>query len=208
MNDLLNAFVHLYLGHLFGDYVLQNGWIAVGKLKNKLVLLLHVLLVTTSHIVFVYGKGFGWNQLLAVIGIGVLHYTVDIAKIRLSSKGWIGYSVDQAVHVLIILMFIPVFKNVSFWLPEWISYRFAFSIFNAYLIGILFHTVFNSGGYRRDVLGYVFRGVLPWIGNVWIMILVFLVGVFGCGKVYRWRKDVIFSLMVSAVLTTIWEVFS
>ena len=205
---MLSAFVHLYLGHLFGDYVLQNGWIAIGKLRSRLVLLLHVLLVTASHAVFAYGKGFGWRQLLAILGIGTLHYIADATKIKLSPKGWIGYSVDQFVHVLIILTFAVLFKDVSFWLPEWISYRFAFSIFNAYLIGILFHTVFNSGGYKRDVLGYVFRGALPWIGNVWAMLSIFLVGIFECGKAYKWRKDVIFSLLTSAALTTIWEVFS
>lgn len=204
---MLNAFFHLYLGHLFGDYVLQSGWIALGKLKSRLILLIHVLLVATSHIAFAYGRGFGWKQLLAILGIGTLHYITDTTKIKLSSKGWIGYSLDQVVHVLIILTFLGLFKNVSFWLPEWISFRLAFSIFNAYLIGIFFHTVFNRGGYRRDLIGYAFRGIFPWIGNIWINLVVFAFGIWICGKVYRRRKDVISSLSVSAVLTIIWEVF-
>lgn len=204
---MLNAFFHLYLGHLFGDYVLQNGWIALGKLRSRSILFLHVLLVTLSHVFFAYGKGFGWKQLLAIFGIGALHYITDMTKIKVSSKGWIGYSADQFVHVLIILIFLGFFKDVSFWLPEWISIRLAFSIFNAYLIGILFHTVFNRGGYRRDILGYVFRGIFPWLGSVWLTAVVFLVGIWSCGKVYRQRKDVISSLIVSAALTIMWEVF-
>ncbi len=203
----MDAFVHLYLGHLFGDYVLQNGWIATKKSKSKIVLLIHVLLVVLSHVVFAFGVNFRLYQFLAVLGIGALHYITDMIKIEAGPRGWIGYIIDQTIHVLIIIIFLGAFKDISFWLPTWVSIRFAFSIFNAYLIGILFHIVFNDEGYKRDIIGYIFRAVLPWIGSVWAELAVFAVGLWACGSAYGWKRDMIYSMVTSAALTTIWGVF-
>ncbi len=202
----MDAFLHLYLGHLFGDYVLQNGWIARNKGKRKSVLFLHVFLVFLSHIVFALGIGFGIIQFLSILAIGVIHYLLDSMKIKFFPTGWKGYIFDQMLHALAVFFFSWNLTSVSFFLPEWITIRLALSIFNAYLIGILFHTVFNNDkAYRRDLLGYVYRGVVPWMGNLWIagVLILPLIEIF-----YRWRKDTVYSNATSLLITILWEVLS
>ena len=202
----MDAFFHLYLGHLFGDYVLQNGWIARNKGKRKSVLFLHAFLVFLSHLVFALGIGFGIFQFLSILTIGVIHYLLDSMKIRFFPTGWRGYIFDQLLHAFTVFVFSWNLTNVSFFLPEWITIRLALSIFNAYLIGILFHTVFNNDkAYRRDFLGYVYRGAVPWMGNFWIFgVLLFPM----IEILYRWRKDTVYSNVTSLLITILWEVLS
>ena len=202
----MDAFFHLYLGHLFGDYVLQNGWIARNKGKRKSVLFLHVFLVFTSHIVFALGIGFGFIQFLSILAIGAIHYLLDSMKIKFFPTGWKGYVLDQLLHALTLFSFSWAFTNVSFFLPGWITVRLALSIFNAYLIGILFHTVFNNDrAYRRDLLGYVYRAVVPWMGTFWIVGVLFfpIVEIF-----YRWRRDTVCSNATALLIIVLWEVLS
>ncbi len=202
----MDAFFHLYLGHLFGDYVLQSGWIARNKMRRKSVLFLHVFLVFISHIVFALGLGFGTVQFLSILSIGAIHYLLDSMKIKFFPTGWKGYILDQLLHALVVLAFSWAFTDVSFFLPDWITIKIALSIFNAYLIGILFHAVFNNEkAYKRDLLGYVYRAIVPWMGDFWIIgaLLFPVVEIF-----YRWRRDTLCSNATALLITIFWEVLS
>jgi hypothetical protein len=73
MNDV---FVYLLFGHLFGDYMLQNKWMALKKSASHWVCLVHCLVYTLAIALFTYPitnkVGFVW---LAFIFL--THYPID-----------------------------------------------------------------------------------------------------------------------------------
>ncbi len=202
----MSPFLHLYLGHLFGDYVLQSGWIASRKAKERKILVLHAFLVTVSHVVFILGRNLRPYHIIWILALGGVHYSIDLFKTLKGNSGWRWYLLDQAIHFATIVLFAPLFSGVDFLLPDWITIRAILSVFNAYLIGILFHSVFNSGGvYRRDIVGYLFRAALPWVPGIWPTVALGILGIFTTWKIHG-RRDSVVSTALSSVITLLWEV--
>jgi hypothetical protein len=48
------------IGHLVGDYLLQNDWMAINKKKRLLPLCVHCVLWTVSVLVITWAHGKGW----------------------------------------------------------------------------------------------------------------------------------------------------
>ncbi len=207
---MLNAFVHLYLGHLFGDYVLQTSWIAANKPKMKRVLLIHVFLVYLSQMFFLAGKGFLWKGFLVSTIIAALHYVIDTVKIKTKSNSWKGYVIDQVFHLLTVLASMYFVADLEFWIPFPIASKLMLSIFNAYLLGLFaFFYVNTNSVYKRDWLGYGLRAALPWITNILWFSLVSVIGTVGLAFYYRKRrKEFLLSTLHSILITIVWEVLT
>ena len=208
----MSEFVHLYLGHLFGDYVLQNSWIAVNKPKKLSALTLHVFLIFLSQLFFILPKdaSFLWRSLLIAASIAAVHFVIDYVKGKVSTGSWFGYLVDQLLHLIVILAFVPFVLDEDFILPGWISVRLVISIFNAYFISILFHFVFDEGAYKRDWMGYIYRFSLPWLFGLyyWIFSILGFVALHLPVLKNHMRKSRVISNVAALILTTIWEVLT
>jgi len=207
---MLESFVHLYLGHLFGDYVLQFGWIAANKAKSKSVLTSHVLLVYLSQIAFSLGYGYRFYHLALITAVGIIHYFLDYLKLTKGDNGWQWYLLDQFFHLITILAIMPLFTNVQFFLPENISEKLMITIFNAYFLSFLGYFVFRRGEiYKRDWPGYIIRGAFPWVGNVLYITILLGLEVFRNFLKRNERKVFLENIFIAglAFLTTIlWEV--
>ncbi len=207
---MVDAFVRLFLGHLFGDFVLQNSWIAINKVKNKYVLLLHTFIVFLSHLIFVLGKGFNVVALFLVSLIWIAHHITDSTKIRSPKfkreKAWIGFVLDQLIHIVVIFGIASVFPKMDFFIPFKVSVIGIAIITNAYLYSILAHLVFKPcKPYRRDIFGYFYRGIMPIIFEISVIfsVVIFLSLPFVVFLYRDKRKEEILSGILSIVTTTI-----
>jgi len=68
----MNLLVGILLGHLVGDYLLQNKWMAVNKSASNFKCFVHVTLYTLSVLLFTNA----WDWRWAVV-IFVPHYLID-----------------------------------------------------------------------------------------------------------------------------------
>ncbi|MGB4262956.1 MAG: DUF3307 domain-containing protein [Fervidobacterium sp.] len=164
LKTLWYIFPYFFLGHLVGDYILQNSYIAARKSKDLKVLLLHVFLIFASQLVFSLGKGFGLVQLLFVVLLSVLHFLIDFGKYKCKNgfcSTWWYYLIDQCLHLLSFLFVMVPFSDVDFFLNRNLVVVLCVMIFNAYFISFLVHFITSNGVYKRDYLGYLFRMVAP-----------------------------------------------
>jgi len=65
------------IGHLVGDYLLQNDWMALNKKKQVLPLLVHVVLWTLSVIVFTGWILLEWPKFMLVVSILAFTHAVQ-----------------------------------------------------------------------------------------------------------------------------------
>lgn len=73
----MDWFIWLLFGHLFGDYVFQNNWMALNKKVNKIACVLHCSVYTITVMLFlVIGAGLS-ASLLTVFLIFSSHYILD-----------------------------------------------------------------------------------------------------------------------------------
>ena len=95
-------FLKLFLAHLIADFILQPNWIAKDKRKiSKLALhsLIHfltaVLLVNTA---------LTKKLLVVLIVLAFSHAISDYIKARFTRDEWLAFTVDQIVHLLMIIV--------------------------------------------------------------------------------------------------------
>ena len=105
--------MNILAGHMLGDWLLQNRWLAVAKAKLW-GLLLHCAIVTVSVAVFT-----GWWDFRAVL-VFVSHFAIDRSGKdwwpRLLRQGtpdgdtpmWLGLVVDQALHIVTLALIASV----------------------------------------------------------------------------------------------------
>jgi hypothetical protein len=67
-----DALLLAIIGHLVGDYLLQNDWMALNKKKSTTPCLIHCLLWTASVCLFT-----GWTAPLAIIALLATHFAQD-----------------------------------------------------------------------------------------------------------------------------------
>lgn len=106
--DIFSCFI---IGHLVGDFLLQNNWMANQKEKNWLALALHSLVYTIT--VYLFSLIAGGISLLAVVIIFVTHIILDqrslvrwwLTTINKSPHlTWLQILVDQTFHILILFV--------------------------------------------------------------------------------------------------------
>lgn len=114
--SVIDIFPYLFLGHLFGDYVLQTGYIAAKKSKDIKVLGIHIGLLFLSQLVFVFGEGFGIKHFLAIAMLSGIHFLIDLIKFHCKTafcNSWKYYLIDQLFHLLSLLSVAPFFRQSS-----------------------------------------------------------------------------------------------
>ena len=112
----MTVFVWLVIGHLVGDWVLQNDWMAKGKTTGLVNCagLTHFALYTTTVLVVLWLSG--WRHRPAInflaIGLGVFatHWLIDAGRLaerwmhlyRQSDIEVVRLMVDQTLHLLVL----------------------------------------------------------------------------------------------------------
>lgn len=112
----MTLFVWLVIGHLLGDWVLQNDWMAKGKQQNWInrAGLTHFSLYTAT-VLAALGLA-GWRerspgQLLAIgVSLFVTHWVIDAGRLaerwghfyRQSNVEIVRLMVDQTFHLLVL----------------------------------------------------------------------------------------------------------
>jgi hypothetical protein len=113
----MNTFTWLLIGHLVGDWILQNDWMARGKRTGLLTLpgAVHVAIctATTMGALWLSGaqKGLPW-YLGAGVAVLVSHWLIDsgdgarrwIRLYRQSRIESVRIGVDQSLHLLILAL--------------------------------------------------------------------------------------------------------
>lgn len=112
----LSTFDWLLLGHLVGDWLLQNDWMAKGKTRSLLNLAgtVHFTIYTTIIIGALWlsgvrDKDLGFYLVISAI-MFVSHWLVDATRLadrwmrlyRQSDLQWVRMVVDQTFHILIL----------------------------------------------------------------------------------------------------------
>jgi hypothetical protein len=176
LDKVFYIFPYFFLGHLFGDYVIQTNYIAAYKGKSLKVLTLHILLVFCSQTIFLLGKGFALKELLVVIALSLTHFSIDLVKFlckKTFCKKWYYYLFDQFLHIITLVIASTYFSNVQPFLNRTLAVVLAVSIFNGYFLSILVHFLISNGIYKRDYLGYFLRMSAPvfYIANIYLFII-------------------------------------
>ncbi|MCX7653658.1 MAG: DUF3307 domain-containing protein [Fervidobacterium sp.] len=205
MNALNHYFPYFFFGHLVGDYVLQNSYIAAKKGKDIRVLLLHTVLVFTAQLLVIVGKGFGLQEFIVVLLMSLLHFGIDYLKFLCKTefcKTWYYYVFDQLLH-LTTLFLATQFVNVQPFLSRTIAVIFSTSIFNGYFLSILVHFIFSNGVYKRDYMGYILRMLAPFIYILNIYFFVIYAGICFTVVCLRFSKSNLLNYLLTVFSTMI-----
>ena len=107
----MDLFDCLIVGHLVGDFLLQNEWMAENKAKQIAPLLVHSSIYTLSLFMFsLFVKPLPWLPILLIF---VSHSIVDQRGLitlwgqvvtNLKNNTWLYIMADQTVHIIIILI--------------------------------------------------------------------------------------------------------
>lgn len=106
-------------GHMFGDYILQNGWMAANKGKRGLALWVHCLLYTAACFGILYACGFvmpGWGIAVVFVSHAVLDGSGFVAwlwgKWNRSDPAtiplFLRILIDNTIHLATLLMVIAL----------------------------------------------------------------------------------------------------
>lgn len=110
----MTLFEVLFLAHLVGDFLLQNGWMAANKAKKWLPLLVHCTVYTL--VLVIAAKFFSPGPSLSLPAIALIffgHIILDrrtfvawwvrhIQTAKGQEAGWLSIVTDQILHLLII----------------------------------------------------------------------------------------------------------
>lgn len=121
----MNLFTWLFIGHLVGDWLLQNDWMAKGKRKKVFHpggLVHYTIYTVTLLVVFSFGStSVGVvNMLVVAIIAFVTHLIIDGTNIV---SGWINLlkqtdipmvrvMVDQTFHMLVLMVIVLYGQNM------------------------------------------------------------------------------------------------
>lgn len=155
----ITALILLYLiiGHLVGDFFLQPSGLVAYKQKSIYGILLHalIILIAQSLLLLPYLNSFKVASIL--IGIGVLHFAIDYAKIKI--KKWkelpiIPFLLDQITHFIVIFGAYWTIKNetpVFFKKSWWFDSLYENTTLLVYFAGVIFFS------YTLDIAYLTFK---------------------------------------------------
>jgi len=107
----MNLLSWLFVGHLIGDFLLQNNWMAMGKSTNYLPLFIHSTVYTLSTGIFAYFSGGLKFQALIIVFLS--HVILDqrlfvkwwAQKITQSDDSpWLVIMIDQSWHIVVLAL--------------------------------------------------------------------------------------------------------
>ena len=108
MNDMLSW---LLAGHMMGDYIFQNRWMAIHKTRSLPALAIHAVFYTAA--VWVASLPAGGLSLVSFIFIFAAHAVIDKRDFTLwwcrhvthsADTEWLVLVTDQAMHVVILAL--------------------------------------------------------------------------------------------------------
>jgi hypothetical protein len=113
----MSIFDTLLLGHLMGDFLFQNAWMADEKKRRILPLLVHATVYTLCILVFSFNTDFlGWKDYFIIWGT---HVIIDSRKLTswwartvmgitsaMGRRTWLSIVVDQVFHLLVFYILI------------------------------------------------------------------------------------------------------
>jgi hypothetical protein len=114
----MNTFTWLVIGHLGGDWLFQNDWMARGKLQGVFARAGFVhYVVYTATVLAALGFSSHWNMkpggvMIAGLLLFVTHWAIDsldaanrwMRLFRQSNKEVVRLVVDQGLHLLVLVM--------------------------------------------------------------------------------------------------------
>ncbi|MCK4856909.1 MAG: DUF3307 domain-containing protein [candidate division Zixibacteria bacterium] len=109
---MLDLLFFLFLGHIFGDFAFQSDRMASEKTSSRKVLTCHAIIYTLTVAVFLF-LGLLHNNsdaflrvstLVIMIFLFVEHWLQDYAKAGLFNSSKQGFYLDQALHLLLLLV--------------------------------------------------------------------------------------------------------
>jgi hypothetical protein len=113
----MNMFTWLLIGHLVGDWILQNDWMATGKKEGLLTLpgTVHFAIYAATMVAALWLSGVGDERLAFYLGTGIFffvsHWLIDTTELvggwmrvyRQSNLLMVRVMVDQTLHVLVLV---------------------------------------------------------------------------------------------------------
>jgi len=120
----MNTITWLFIGHLVGDWLLQNDWMAKGKKTDFFALqgLVHFFIYTAVVLVFLSFDGVGgqspWLYLVAGVIIFLTHWVIDATNIverwmrfyHQTEAPMVRLMADQTFHLLILTLVAVLFS--------------------------------------------------------------------------------------------------
>ncbi len=207
----MTVFFYFFLSHMLGDYVFQTSFIARNKNKNIYVLILHILIIYACMYIVILPKGLTNNCLLILLS--VMHFFIDIVKFKFGKndffKGADYYLFDQFIHLLTLLIVSYFFVGQEMYLSYDLVLKSSVGLFNAFTIGILSGYIFNDmTKYKKDYFGYLIRFSIPFLPNLWFLLLsvpvyVYFILRFMDTQKSKQNHEKLFSLSLSYIITII-----
>ena len=114
----MDTFSWLLLGHLVGDWVLQNNWMADGKRASVLTLpgVVHCAVYTAAVVLARRLAGYGdpYALLWSSVAVFVSHWVVDVLDVarhwtRLAlhcDRAFVRLVIDQTLHLVVLAVWV------------------------------------------------------------------------------------------------------
>jgi hypothetical protein len=113
----MTALATLLLAHLIADFPLQTNSIFKMKVAGTRGLTIHVAIHVLTTALLIHHPWQYWPILLL---LGVIHYFIDWAKLRLSGERKApGFVIDQIVHVITLVVVARWLGDITAVLPLW-----------------------------------------------------------------------------------------
>lgn len=114
------AFATLLLAHLIADFPLQSNWIYRLKNASNVGIALHSLIHVLAAVVLARDTFHFWWYWLFLF---VTHFITDWVKLRVkTAKQWIGFLVDQLVHLSVVIIMVWMKPDLTSVLPLTVLY--------------------------------------------------------------------------------------
>lgn len=116
----MDSLIVLILAHLIADFPLQTNTIYHLKKESVVGILLH----SGIHALMAFLlTGLRWDLWYVWLFLWVTHALTDWAKLNYKSpKQWVGFLIDQFIHLLILFIIAIWQPGLSSPLPDWLIY--------------------------------------------------------------------------------------
>lgn len=134
----LAVFLSLVAGHLIGDFLLQNRWVATRKKKIS-ILILHVAIVTLVSYLWL---GL-WPLWVIPAVLFLTHFALDFVKNVFGNEGLAWFLGDQCLH-LVVIFILARYEVHPMAMPYWAFVVPSFLKLTVVLIGVLLAVWFGG----------------------------------------------------------------
>lgn len=103
---MIQTLIALLFAHILADFLLQTAWMVAHK-RNPLVLLGHAAIVAALS-----SAALGFSGHWVVLAVAASHLFFDAVKTYWPGESWRAFSLDQALHVVAILIAATQFPDL------------------------------------------------------------------------------------------------